>query len=500
MSLVTLNAHDADLRIPGFGGLLQFGDGINADPRTACDAVNVDTTGGVLQPAGAHEQLVPEIAAGPMETLAFLHRRWYPGGDRDLLIAAAAGQLYCKTLAGEAWAMLELPEDWAGDSYASSSWSWVTYEINDEEAENPVDALFLSNAQDGMIYVRGDDLSVHAISTPKKFGVIARYGERIWGGSIPDDPDMLVYSAPFDPTDWTANQDIPADGAGDVMQPSWDGDSFHALRQLGSQLIAFKRNRIWRVMNTDPAEFVFKEQYGGGTQYFNTIAVDGEHIFMLGDEGIMIYDGLQAAYFQKEACRDIFAGMNKTALDQACACMWRGTYYCAFPTGTDTANSIVLMYNTKEQTWLVRNDVSVESFLPTNDDLFFTSSAAPGKIYKWGADAWTSGKAVPGAVWTGAWQDFNQKTIRKGGFELYLTVEAKADCTITFGIETEKRRKDKAVAFKATAGTARQRAVRFGGTGRRFRLIIASNTPEGTAPAAWRMIGGIQLRAEIDAD
>ena len=458
--------------------------------------MNMDTRGGMLAPAGAPMLLPPAISADPIETLAYLHRRWHNGPDKDLLIAAAAGQLYCMPVGGSAFTKLNLPAGWPAGQYAQSVWSWVAYEINLDGAPNPVDVLFLSNATDGMIYIRSDNMTVLPVHTPKKFNVIARYAERIWGGGIPDDPDMLVYSAPFDPLNWEANTDIPSDGAGDVMQPSWDGDSFHALSQLGSQLIAFKRNRIWRVMNTDPAEYVFKEQYGGGTPYFQTIAVSGERIFMLGDEGMMVYDGLSAAYFQTEYCQDIFAGMNKAVLHKACACVWKDTYYCALPMGEEMHNSIVLMYDFRDQTWLAWNAVSVEAFLSTNDALYYTSSTAPGRIYKWNRDAWQSGSAAGQAVWVGQWQDFQQKTIRKSRFEVFLTAEAQANTSITLSIETENGLKSKTLeVIPADAGKAKQRCVRLGGEGRRFRLSVSSN---GTVP--WRIAGGIQLRAETDAD
>ncbi len=499
MAYVTINAYDADLRIPEFTGLLQYGDGINADPRTASTAHNMDTVGGVLQPMGDSTLLAPKIEDYPIETLACLYRRWYEGPDnKNVLIAAAGGQLYYTISGSSDWTPLALPAGWGGSSYASNVWSFVAYEINPEGAESPVDILLLSNAQDGMVYVRGDNLTVSRVTIPgnKTFGVIARYAERIWGGGIPDEPDTLVYSAPFNPLDWTANAIIPEDGAGDVMQPSWDGDSFHALTQLGSQLIAFKKNRIWRVMNTDPAEFVFREQYGGGTAYFNTIAVQGDRILMLGDNCIMQYDGLNAAPFQKEVCKKIFTSMNTAALDQACACVYQDAYYCAIPIGASAFNNAVLIYNFRSGTWLYRDDISVEAFLPTGSKLYFTSHETPGRVYEWGADAWTSGKPIAPARWVSQWQDFQQKTIRKGGFEVYLTVEAKADVTLTLGIETEKGEKKKDCVFPATTSSAaRQKKVTFGGSCRRFRLFLESDTE-----TAWRIVGGIQMRIEIDAD
>lgn len=499
MAYVSMNAYDADMRIPEFTGIMQYGDGINADPRTASMAYNMDTKGGVLQPMAVCEALAPVIQNYTIETLACLHRRWYSGpDDRNILIAAAGGQLHYTISGSSSWSQLSLPAGWSGGHYKSNVWSCAAYEINPAGAADPVDILLLSNAQDGMVYVRGDNLTVSKVPIPdnKTFGVIARYAERIWGGGIPGEPDTLMYSAPFNPLDWEANTAIPEDGAGDVMQPSWDGDSFFALKQIGSQLLAFKRNRIWRIMNTDPSEYVFKEQYGGGTAYANTIAVQGERVLMLGDDSIMEYDGLNAAPFQKEMCEKIFATLNTAALDQACACVFRNSYYCAIPVGTSTYNNAMLIYNFHSGTWLYRDDICVEAFLPTDNKLYFTSHATPGKVYEWGADAWTSGKAVTPARWASQWQDLQYKTIRKGGFEVYLTVESKGEAVLTIGIETENGSKTKTVTFPATTSTAaRQKKVTFGGICRRFRLYL-----ESTTATVWRIIGGVQMRIEIDAD
>ena len=220
-----------------------------------------------------------------------------------------------------------------------------------------------------MICVRGDTMTASLVQTPKKFGVITRYAERIWGGAITGDPDLLAYSAPFDPFDWSQNDDAPEDGAGDVMQPSWDGDSFTALTPFGDQLVALKRTRVWRILGTNPGEYAFKEQYGGGAPFSATVAVDGMRILMLGRQGVLCYDGESVIPFQQTFAKGVFARMNRSALDNAVACMWRNTYYLALPLDEATANNAVLMYNTEEQTWLLRDDVSVESFLPTEEAL-----------------------------------------------------------------------------------------------------------------------------------
>lgn len=512
----SIGSYDATSVIPEFKGLMQYGDNITSDPRYTADAVNCETVGGVLQPAAACQLLVPELD-DPIETLARLYRRWYSGpDDKELLIAASGGKLYYMHPTDDAWTQLPFPP--GVDAYASSKWSWVTYEINPSGSPASVDVLLMSNAEDGMIMVRGDDMSVDTIPTPKKFGVIERYAERIWGGAIPEDPDMLVYSAAYggtdpsipidwraygpdpDPQDPWAAEGQPEDGAGDINQPSWDGDSFTALKSFGSQLIAFKRTRVWRILGTDPGEYTFKEQYGGGAPYEKTIAVANEAIYMLSPQGVVVYDGLSVNPFLQEYCKNIWARMNYEALSNSCAVWWRGKYYVAFPIDDSTINNAVLIYDSVDRTWLLRTDVYVESFLGGENGLYFTSSTTPGKVWLWQEDSWATGQAsTKGLRWITPWNDLSNKSIVKGGFEVYVLCEVKdAPVKLQIGIQTEKKAKMKTLeAVVPDAGKkAKQKRLHFGGSGRRFRLIIesADNTP------VFRIVSGISIVSEIDPD
>lgn len=503
----SIGAYEATSVIPEFKGLMQYGDGIGTDPRYATEARNLETFGGVLQPAAACTIMTPSLEA-PIETLARLYRRWYTGLDsKEILVAASGGKLYSMLPTASSWTQLAFPT--GVSAYTSNVWSWVAYEINPDGAESPVDVLLLSNADDGMVMVRGDDLTVTAVETPKKFGVIERYAERIWGGAIPDDPDMLVYSAPYDPTNWEANPDIPEDGAGDVQQPSWDGDSFTALRTFGSQLIAFKRMRVWRILGTDPGEYAFKEQYGGGATYENTIAVDNERILMLGRDGVKVYDGLSVSPFQQEACQHVWAGMNLPYLDKASAVLWKDKYYIAIPTGTSQINNAVMIYNTTDGTWMYRDDVSVESWLGTEDTLYFTSSTTPGRIWTWNEDSWATGTATTGTTkWVTPWNDLSAKSIVKGGFEVYLLCEVKTTAvTLNISLQTEKKTKTKTYTVNPLTSTEqsagkshKQKRIHFGGSGRRFRLIIETNKVAPYSAAPWRLISGLLIVSETDPD
>jgi hypothetical protein len=494
-SFNSIGTYTATSLIPEFRGLMQYGSGIGTDPRYALEAVNAVTTGGMLQPLGMPVPIPGPAQQAPIDTLMCLHRRWY-ADDKDLLVAYSGGRLWAKTFAEEAWTELGMPEGLT--TFSGSTWSWVAYEINPEGAEDPVDVLLISNAQDGMFMLRGDTLTVSAVATPKRFGVIERYAERIWGGAIPDDPDMLVYSAPFDPTNWQAQTEIPEDGAGDVMQPSWDGDSFTALKAFGSQLIAFKKSRVWRVLGTNPGEYTFKEQYGGGAPYVSTIAVDTERIFMLTDRGIAIYDGAAVTPFCQEYAQDLFRRMNTSALDGAVACIWRGTYYCAIPIDGSEVNNAVLCYSTTENTWLLHTAVEVSAFLPTEERLLITSPTAPCLVMAWTEDSWQAQTKVAPLRWVSPWNDLDHKDVVKGGFEVYLLVESKAPTELRISLQTDKKTKTKRYAVQppAPGRNARVRRLHSGSTGGRFRLIIESHG--GSVP--WRLVSGIMIESELDPD
>ena len=499
MGYVTLNAYDADVRIPQFLGINQYGEEHGSNPCYASEMVNGYVKEGCLQPMAAC--MVQRAATpAPMETLALLHRRWYaPDEEHDILIAGAGGKLYWKYPDGASWTELPFPEGVEG--YQCNEWSTVGYEINEGTsvltAEDPIDVLLLSNAKDGMVCVRADNMTVTAVPTPKRFGVIERHAERIWGGAIEDDPDMLVYSAPYDPFNWEEDPTIPEDGAGDIQQPGWDGDRFTALKTFGTQLIAFKRTRVWRILGTNPGEYTFYEQYGGGTAYEKTVAVNNTVIYMLGRNGLLAYNGETVSDYKQDYVGRIWERMNRDALDQACGCMFGRTYYLALPLDRSSVNNAVLMYDTANGIFLLREGVSVERFLPTEDKLYFTSSQTPGKYWLWQEDVYNENQWAEPMKWVGPWMDFNYKSKTKGSFTLYVTVDCEDEKAIDFSIQTEKKTKTKTVTFSPAeyGKECKQRRLSFGGTGRRFRLIIEANGGE-----RWRIAGGIGLTVETDDD
>lgn len=496
----TINAYDADCRIPGFLGLNQYGDVMNADPRYAVEAENMDTQGGTLKPFAKPVQIEPGFEDNPIETLMRMYRRW-TDGQQEIIVAAVGGLIYYQE--NGTWWPVEMPEGMT--MFQSNVWSWVTYEINPDQAEDSVDILLISNALDGMFLLRGDDMTLEAVTTPAKFGVIERYAERIWGSAVIDDPDALYYSQAYAPTNWGPNPTIPEDGGGRINQPSWDGDAFVALKAFGSQMIAFKRTKVWRVLGTDPGQYVFKEQYGGGTAYPNTIAVDAERIYMLTDKGVVYYDGNTVNPFQQQTCADVWHRLNISAMNQSCACLWHNKYYIAIPIDGSEICNAVLIYSLVDGTWLLRTDLKVESWLGGENNLYFTSSTTPGFMWEYKEDAWLTGEASTAATkWVTPWNNLNYQDMRKGPFRIYLTPEVQTDpVDLTITLDTDNKRREKTVRIHPLLEVeqyyhreAKPICINIPGGGKRFRLIIS--TPENSP--VWRICGGIMTVADIAGD
>jgi hypothetical protein len=416
------------------------------------------------------------------------------------------------------------PEDWTAEHW-------------EQLGADPTDILLFSNADDGMFCLYGDTLDVMPVVTPKKFGVIARYNERIWGGGITGDPDMLVYSAPFNPFDWAAQIEIPEDGAGDIMQPTWDGDSFLALKQYGNVLLAIKRNSIWRISGTNPGEFVMQQQYGGGTIAENTVAIYNDFAYMLGEYGLMRYDGSGAFPFQQDAlqtlmrervnrrlnvedypqysstrkyfpgdrcqylnvfykCRESTTGtFDDTCWEQlranpmmaACAGMWNGVYCLALPTGDSDYCDTILQYDTLSRAFSLRTGVSVESFLQINERLFYTSARYPGRVFELDD---TQGEVRP-VKWISGYQDLGVKNSIKSAFVFYAMVECEVPVELWLGIRTEKKWKEK----KVTIRPGKLKRVNLNTQGRVFRLEIRSYQA-----IPYTIAGGIKVDLELDPD
>lgn len=532
MAQVSLHAYDADVFVPEFLGLKQNDTSLYPDLRFAAQAENVETPNGVLQPRAANVVLDGEFP-NRIETLLRFHRRYYQGtGSKNFVVAATDGNLYWRQEGGSGWNHIDLPV--GVTAFQKNVWSWTVYEISIDGYDVPVDVLVISNDEDGMFIVVPSDtartwgmmkkltwgqvkqydwswlkdqkwMMLPVDTKGNKFGVIVRHDERIWGGGIKGKEDYLYYSAPYDPLDWEANTEIPENGAGEIMLPSWDGDMFTTMIEFGDQLLAFKKWRVWRIIGHTPP-YENSEQYGGGAPYQNTVKVDGERILIADKDGMSVYDGMSVSPFMREYIEQLWKTVNRSALDQMCAEIYKGKYYLAFPTGQSSVNNAMLIYDLTTGTILFHTDIYIENLLATDERLYATSSVTPGKVFEIHYDSWDTGTASGAATrWESPWIDFGRKDIQKGGFDLYFIPEVQDTAVkLIFSVQTEKKTKTKEYTIqpltaeqKAAGREARGKRIHFGGSGRRFRIIIQT---ENGVTAPWRLIGGLHMIAETDPD
>ena len=514
---ISTSSYETTVQINSFSGIYQGEGERGVSMKYAVDGENFDTTGGMLRSMDGGRVHVNAALPHPIGTLMLLYRRfWRTGysGEPELLVAACGDSIYIRSLRSDADVQWEkvytgITNDRFDYVTYETSTYWVVpghmedgrvppYATGAEEisAENPIDILIMSNAEDGMLVLYGDTLEVMRFTVKpsttdveKKFGVLTRHAERIWGAAIPDQPDMLMYSTPFEPLNWEQNDEHPEGGAGDIQQPSWDGDGFVALRTYGSYLLGIKKNRIWRITGTNPGEYYFKEQFGGGTIVENTVVVYNDTMFLLSYDGLMIYDGTSVQPFRQNYVQEIMARVNQDSIEGSVAAM-RGEIYClALPLDGSACNNAILEYDTHEHTFNLRYGVYASSFLPYENKLYYTDSRAETDAQSGAVMVLDgSGDALPMRYVT-AYQDLGYKSVVKNGFEVYLTSDS--DMQLEVAIQTEKKRKARTVAL--TAGKARR--VRLNASGRYFRLELSADPGR-----AWRLSGGIQINMELDSD
>lgn len=400
----------------------------------------------------------------------------------------------------------------------------------------PVDGLFIANQKFGLacLYAPLDSdaltlVKVHVqpenTDNEIRFGAIELYNDRLWGTMIEADPDKLMYSAPKDPFNWDQFDASPADGAGDVQQPNFNGDEFVMLKRFGTSLLAIKSNGIWRVTGTNPSNYSFAQQYGEQELIPNTAVVYGSYMYVMGNDDILRYNGYEVetiaegfissitspdgggAYYSSIHLDD-FAVMDKHIY-----CVYlEHSYYQQFMQGEGAAhvlveyNTITGEINVRQTGNLDLNSIGeggdiVDLLHGVTDEtnaMFLRDDGAivtRRKIDEYGAAI----TALP-FYYESGYQNLSASNVIKGGFDIYLRLDRSpapdentpTTMPITVGIRTEKKLKTKQVVL--TSGKPKR--VHINNNGRYFRLELSA----AAQPSPWRILGNITVNLELDYD
>lgn len=473
------------LSVPQFYGINQAQERVGMGYATWAE--NIDTRYGRLQTAAGFMAYTPDLGEA-IVTMARFHRRFYSVvSERDVLVAATDSKVYVlvEGAVSPTWKLVY-------SAATSGSWDYVAYEDYRDNAETPVDILLMTNAQDGMISIWGDDLSAATVETPAKFGALTRYKERIFGTAATDEPDRIWYSAPFNPRDWKQNATVPEDGGGFLDYPSWDGDSFVALRPFGGYLLAFKQRLICLISGADPGEFTMREGYGtDGPLSENTVVINETAAFFLTTSGIGLFDGNTIKMLSRDIISAIASRINIKAISTASAAIYDGVYFCAVPLDQSTVPNAIIEYDTERGTFMLRTGFTVGALLKGSGSLLLTTRSVPDRVCKWSSGTTYGGEPI-NAVWESPWTDMDAKETTKSGFRIRCLAEGFGP--IDFSIQTERKTKTKTIPIP-TPETVKKKPVQknISNRGRQFRFKIESNT-------RFSISTGIQIETELDSD
>lgn len=471
------------LNIPYVTGLDQSRGEASGQMTGAWDCANMDTRGGELKTAAGWAAAFPAIPGSPViTTLAPFHRRNH-ATQKDVVVAASADSIWVYT---DAWQCV-------GTGYQSGHWDWVTYE--DASGEDPVDILLLSNAQDGMMALRGDSLALTAIPTPGKFAVLARYKERIFGAGDPEYPDRIYYSQPFDPSAWgqvTAGGVVMAEQSGGCIDaPTWDGDAFIALRPFGSSLLAFKSATVFRIYGADPGEFYLRDQFGtDGPITEDTVAVYADSAFLLSRAGISLYDGSLVSPYRREDIRHFWEGLNGEALGRARGAVAGHCYYLALTQGSGGPDRLLAL-DLQRGHFMVYEGLQPTVLMAWKEQLYFADGTQPGVICRLGIGETANGQALV-CRWVSPYCTLDRPGTVKSDFRISGLIRSSGTGEkMKITLESERGTVSRTVSGKSGANL-RSFDLRLPHYARRFRLRI-----ENVSGSSFALVGALRMECRV---
>lgn len=398
-------------------------------------------------------------------------------------------------------------------------WEIVTYQnVNIAGLEYYPTSILLSSKEKGLYVIQftrqvgapyvGIELS--RVETPVRFEHIEAFGERLWGCSSTEDKETLYYSAIYNPIDWKLNTEHPELGAGQIDQPNWDGDEFTGLKKFGDSLIAFKTHRAFKVSGVDIASMYITEQFGFGTEFGKTIVSSGTQLYFANRSGLAVYDGTTVRQLMQDNLRGLWDKIRSSAMGEMRGFLCENRKYClSVPVDSDINNTLIVL-DTLDGSVLFYKDMFIRGFChPTTEQskLVLWNDGKESYIRELRFNAWDKNVATNRATkWITPWLELGRKDIQKGGFDFYFTPEVKGNNPVTFTItfQTEKKKKTKQYTVQpmtaeelAADKKGKTKRIHFGGSGRRFRLILETAK---NANVIWRLYGGIHIIAETDKD
>lgn len=217
----------------------------------------------------------PALPSGVTVKDVFVYTRRHDGEyDDKLILQCTDGSLYHTGIFSSApWTKINTDYLLLGDATAVN----YNYDGND--------VLLLSSASCQLAVL--NDTTLKAVPDAPRLSSLAVHYERVYGTQN-EYENKVWFSDDFNPENWT----VASNAAGYVSFADECGDALAVVSFL-NYLYIFREHGIFRLTAYgDQQEFSLKKLFTGtGRIYKNTIALCGDRIMFLTDDGVMTFDG-----------------------------------------------------------------------------------------------------------------------------------------------------------------------------------------------------------------
>lgn len=236
--------------------------------------IGIEKARGYLPDTGVTRLEYDPLPEGVYAKAVFMYQRRTNGQyDDRLVVQTPAGDLYYTTVFKYAgWTKIE-GYTLTGDATA------VNYNYDGK------DVLIMSSAECSLAILDGD--TVTSVPNAPRFSSLTVHYERVYGchnGS----KNQVWFSDDFDPSNWTAS----SEAGGFINFADECGDAIAVVSFL-NYLYVFREHGIFRLTAYgDQNEFSIKKLFIGAERiYKHTIALCGDRIMFLADDGMHAFDG-----------------------------------------------------------------------------------------------------------------------------------------------------------------------------------------------------------------
>ncbi len=210
----------------------------------------------------------------------------------------------------------------------TAPWRWAWASAMQQDGQGP---LFLMSDVEQRYYDGATFGTWTATSGAVPVGrVMCAHMNRIYIGDISSLPDKRCYvawSEIGEPRSWPVAQINGFD--------PFQGDRITALCSLGSYLLVFKRDGIWRVYDNDTGANVKIASQSGTVFRDSVVATDRGCVFLDPDRGVMVTDGQgQPKVLSDKVLPDLRGlPLDEESAANVAAAYWEGSYWLSVPDG-----------------------------------------------------------------------------------------------------------------------------------------------------------------------